>query len=289
MIMKKERSCIVHDGIFHADEVTAVSLLLIFDLIDREKVHRSRDPSLIEQSQYSCDVGEVYDPENLRFDHHQTEYTGTLSSAGMVLKHLFDTEVIGEGLWKYFYHNLIKEVDAHDNGLIDTDSRASFSEIIANFLPISQEVTPEEMNKAFFEAVDFTIGHLCRMKERFEYIDSIRPKIVTAMKKNGMALIFDEPLPWSDIFFEEGGEKHPAKFIVMPAGSFWKVRTISPTAKEKMKMRKPLPKEWAGLRKELLREVTGIDGAIFCHKNRFISIWETKEDALEALEKALAI
>ena len=36
---------------------------------------------------------------------------------------------------------------------------------------------------------------------------------------------------------------------------------------------------------EELRKMTGIAGAIFCHKGRFISIWETREDALQAFEK----
>jgi uncharacterized UPF0160 family protein len=44
-----------------------------------------------------------------------------------------------------------------------------------------------------------------------------------------------------------------------------------------------LPKEWAGLLEDDLKKVTGIHGAIFCHKGRFISVWETKEDALQAL------
>jgi len=33
--------------------------------------------------------------------------------------------------------------------------------------------------------------------------------------------------------------------------------------------------------------VTHIDGAVFCHKGRFISIWETKEDAMKALNQIL--
>lgn len=50
-----------------------------------------------------------------------------------------------------------------------------------------------------------------------------------------------------------------------------------------MKVRLPLPAEWAGLIEKELKEVSGITGAIFCHKGRFISIWKTKEDAFQAL------
>jgi uncharacterized UPF0160 family protein len=51
-----------------------------------------------------------------------------------------------------------------------------------------------------------------------------------------------------------------------------------------MKVRRPLPLAWAGLLDTELKVVTGISGAIFCHKGRFISVWETREDALKALE-----
>jgi uncharacterized UPF0160 family protein len=54
-----------------------------------------------------------------------------------------------------------------------------------------------------------------------------------------------------------------------------------------MKVRQPLPLEWAGLSEGQLKAVCGIPGAIFCHKGRFISVWQTKADALRALEVVL--
>jgi uncharacterized UPF0160 family protein len=73
----------------------------------------------------------------------------------------------------------------------------------------------------------------------------------------------------------------------MPSGDHWKLRGIPPSLNERMKVRRPLPEQWAGLRDKELRTITGISGAIFCHKGRFISIWETKEDALRALHLAM--
>jgi uncharacterized UPF0160 family protein len=54
-----------------------------------------------------------------------------------------------------------------------------------------------------------------------------------------------------------------------------------------MKVRLPQPIQWAGLLDEDLKRVSGISGAVFCHKGRFISVWETREDALKALEYTL--
>ena len=100
-------------------------------------------------------------------------------------------------------------------------------------------------------------------------------------------LVFDKSLPWMDSFFELGGEDHPALFIVMPAGEHWKLRGIPPSMRKRMQVRQPLPKRWAGLLENELKKVSGVPGAIFCHKGRFISVWQTKEDVMKALEYVL--
>ena len=94
-------------------------------------------------------------------------------------------------------------------------------------------------------------------------------------------------MPWMECFFEMGGENHPALFVVMPSSGHWKLRGIPPNNEERMKVRQPLPEKWAGLLEEELKQISGIPGAIFCHKGRFISVWETKEDVLKALNYVL--
>lgn len=282
------RSFGAHDGTFHADEATACSLLLLFDLIDREKVCRTRDPGKLEKCEYVCDVGGVYDPAQKRFDHHQAEYTGPLSSAGMILLYLKDEGILDPDLYDHYNKTLILGVDAHDNGLAKIEpGTASFSQIISNFLPISYETSPEEMNKAFFTAVDFAVGHLDRLRQRHAYTLECRSKVMKTMQGASYAMVFDESIPWMENFFDLGGEFHPAQFVIMPSGGHWKLRGIPPNLNERMKVRKPLPESWAGLHEEELKRASGIGGAIFCHKGRFISIWQTKEDALHALNIAM--
>ncbi len=278
------RSLGTHDGSFHADEVTACSLLLLFDRIDRNKVYRTRDDKRIEKCDYVCDVGGLYDPNRRRFDHHQIDYKGSMSSAGMVLLYLKDLSVIDPHLYDYFNKSLIMGVDAHDNGVAKLEPGiASFSQVISNFLPIEYDVSPEEMNKAFFQAVDFATNHLDRLQKRHFYTLECKAAVKKAMIQGANALVFNESLPWLENFFELGGEVHPAQFVIMPSGPHWKLRGIPPSLADRMKVRKPLPEEWAGLHAEDLRKVSKIKGAVFCHKGRFISIWETKEDALKAL------
>ncbi|MCB1085073.1 MAG: MYG1 family protein [Chlamydiia bacterium] len=284
----KRRSFGTHDGSFHADEVTACGLLLLFDLIDRDKIVRSRDLKKLNSCEFVCDVGGKYDPAIKRFDHHQTEYKGELSSAGMILRFLKEQKVLSDSFFRYFNGSLVMGVDAVDTGRATPQpGHCSFSSIIANFVPARHDMAIEVMDEAFFEALSFTLGHLTRLKVKFEYIQECKEKVKREMDKQTEVLYFEESMPLIENFFDLGGEDHPAKFIVMPTGKQWKLRGIPPTYDRRMEVRLPLPQEWAGLIDQELKDKTGINGAVFCHKGRFISVWETKEDALKALERVL--
>lgn len=280
------RSVGVHDGAFHADEVTACALLVLFSLVDASKIIRTRDPERLACCEYVCDVGGIYAPERKLFDHHQSDYQGPLSSAGMVLLYLRDQGIISAEVYDFYNNSLVRGVDAHDNGhAIQEIGCTSFSHIIANFAPISYEVSDEQLNNAFIEAFRFAYGHLSRLQARYLYNVDCRTVIGEEMKKNRHFLLFERALPWFESFFALGGINHPALFLIMPAGSHWKLRAIPPDYDHRMDLRLALPKEWAGLLEEELRAVSGIEGAIFCHKGRFTSVWQTRDDAFKALQK----
>lgn len=285
---KIPRSFATHDGSFHADEVSACALLLLFNLIDRDKIVRTREHDLIETCEFICDVGGHYLPAEKRFDHHQVDYTGPLSSAGMVLLFLKDVGILTTHEYDLFNNHLIMGVDAHDNGRDPhVHGLCSYSNIISSFTPLVNDSPPEQFDQAFFEALDFAVKHLERMRNRYLYAQSLKQLVKEAMSVGTVSLLFDRSMPWQDAFFELGGLTHTALFVIMPAGKHWKLRGIPPNSEDKMKVRWPLPFEWAGLSEDELRRISGIPGAIFCHKGRFISVWETKEDALKALDYVL--
>ncbi|HRD55303.1 MAG TPA: MYG1 family protein [Parachlamydiaceae bacterium] len=289
--MKKEavlRSFGTHDGTFHADEVTACALLLLFNLIDEDKIVRTRDFDKLQTCEYVCDVGGFYDSNKKLFDHHQLDYQGSMSSAGMILLYLKEQKILSEKEYDYFNQSLILGVDAHDNG---QDPQilglCTYSNIISSFIPIPQDVEREVMDKGFFEALHFSLAFLNRISKKFQYTHECQELVAAAMEPNQRYLLFDKSIPWLDLFFELGGEKHPAEFVVMPSGNHWKLRGIPPTYEKRMQTRVSLPLLWAGLLDEDLKKASGIPGAIFCHKGRFISVWQTKEDALKALDLVL--
>ena len=68
-----------HDGSFHCDEALAVSMLKLLPQYSDAVVVRTRNPELLAKCGIVVDVGAVYDADTNRFDHHQREFTGTLS------------------------------------------------------------------------------------------------------------------------------------------------------------------------------------------------------------------
>jgi len=288
MSVQKPRSLGIHDGAFHADEVTASALLVIYDLVDRDKIIRTREPDKLAVCEYVCDVGGIYDVEKKRFDHHQAQYQGDLSSAGMVLQFLKQNGTITDPVYDFFNNTLVKGVDAHDNGRSpQLVGLCSFSHVIANFNPCSYDATVAQQEASFQEVLSFVIGHLTRNKERFEYNLSCQKLVQTAMAEGKLCLMFEKAIPWFESFFALGGQKHPACFIIMPTREGWKLRGIPPNYKDRMRVRIPLPNGWAGLLGEQLQEASKIEGAIFCHKGRFTSVWKTKQDAIKALKIVL--
>lgn len=282
------RSLGTHDGSFHADEVTACALLLLFNLIDKDKIIRTRDIDQLIRCEYVCDVGGVYDPAEKLFDHHQVDYQGPMSSAGMILLYLQESGVLTPKEREFLDRSIILGVDAHDNGReLHEIGVATYSHVISNFNTVHHDAGPEEQDRAFFVALDFALGHFERVWQRYKYMQSCRQLVADRMAEQTPCMVFDQNIPWLEIFFELGGEHHPAKFVIMPSGEHWKLRGIPPSLREKMKVRIPMPAKWAGMLEEDLQKTSGIKGAIFCHKGRFISVWETRDDALKALDMIL--
>jgi uncharacterized UPF0160 family protein len=272
-----------HDGHFHADEITACSLLIVFELIHPDQIIRTRDLQQLALCEYVCDVGGIYDPTTKRFDHHQQEYKESLSSAGMVLQYLKDEEIITEEVYDYLNDSFVKGVDLHDNGLFSSEiGHLTFSGIIHTFNPVDHV---KDMKPYFLAALTFTIDLIRRLMKKYEHIAECREVIAEGMKAQAKLLVYDKAMPWMDTFFKLDGEMHPAEFLIMPSGeNEWKLRGIPPTRDDLMAVRKKQPADWAGKKNEELVAITGIKGAMFCHKQRFISIWRTKEDALKAYE-----
>ena len=132
---------ITHSGVFHCDDVAAVSILM--SLFPSAEVIRTRDRELLEAgladtTSILVDVGAVYDEDMLNFDHHQREGKPAprengvpYSSAGLIWRrfgpafvarltgaYVADVSDVGQFVVKYIEETLIQYIDATDCGAL---------------------------------------------------------------------------------------------------------------------------------------------------------------------------
>lgn len=274
-----------HDGPFHADDVLAVSLIRTFYDPDAQVV-RTRDASRIDEADLVVDVGAVHDPDRGRFDHHQASYQGPMSAAGMVLTWLTDTAKVPAELSAALRSGVMDYIDAVDNGRVAPDPAVPcFPRIVE---ALTHNATDHaSFDVAFEEAVQLGVSWLRGLQANHDAVARARRVVKAAMQRAadaGTRLIeLEEYVPWKPVYFEQGGETHPTDYVLHPGtdGS-WRVVAIPPKLGD-FGQKRPLPEAWAGLTDGDLETVTGVPGSVFCHKNRFIAVFRTRQAALAAL------
>jgi len=277
-----------HSGPFHADDVLATAMLQEF--VDGEAtVVRSRDPERLNQADIVLDVGGVFDPAKRRFDHHQHTYEGPRSSAGMVLDWLSDTGAVSTALADSMRTVLVDYVDDVDNGRREPQPGVPcFAWMVETQKQRCRDHT--QYDAAFADAVRMAREILVGLQVEFDVRQKAEKVIVAAMAaaeaKGTNLLELDDYIRWKPGYFSHGGSEHPTEFVIFPGiEDDWRIIAIPPK-EHSFANKVSLPEAWAGLTDEALEEATGVPGAKFCHKNRFIAVFKTRAGALQALEQA---
>lgn len=275
-----------HSGSFHADDVLAFALIRAFR--DREaRVIRTRDLDRIRAADMAIDVGGEFDPSTGRFDHHQASYEGDRSSAGMVLDWLESENAVTADVAATLRRDIVDHVDAVDNGRVTPQPGIPcFSTIVA----ISNHTagTDEQLLANYLDAAAMAERVVDGIRAGCAQITAARAVVVAGMAEAeaaGRAVIFlDEYCVWKPAYFQNGGVDHPTEFVLLPGDGKWRIVAIPPEPGS-FANKRPLPAEWAGLVDGELSEVVGVEGAVFCHKNRFVAVFATRDGALDALGK----
>lgn len=200
----------------------------------------------------------------------------------MILDYLRVRGFLDAEEYHFLNHALIYGVDEQDNGRFFSPSGVcSFSDIIKIYNP-EEDRDCSDVDFAF--ALRFTLDLLKRLRRKFRYDRECRDIVSAAMQKDAFCLYFDRPLAWQENFFFLGGDRHPAAFVCFPTCDQWVLRGIPPSLDRRMEVRIPFPEHWAGLLGKELEEVSGIPGAIFCHKGLFLSVWGSRESCQMALQ-----
>lgn len=305
-----------HNGIFHPDEVVAISILDIAYSYSRKElcIIRTRDEEVLNQTTFNVDIG------GKEYDHHisgfnQRRPTGELyASAGLV--------------WKDFARDAIRVIRMEENinyiSLSDEELTTIIDEIDREYIiPVDLEDNGQEVSLHTFSFISLFLPSWTEnpnYNAAFEKAEgiameilkkAIKEKIVKLISKkyledkfylleNEKSLKFpkeileipDQTFPWlENVLTYNLNHENMIKFVIFPypAGG-WAAQCVPPSLEKKFEKLVPFPHKWAGKQKEELRKISGIFDAILCHNFRFFVRAESKESIIEmcqiALEKA---
>ena len=291
--MSDKLVAVTHNGKFHVDEVTATAALQYVYRDHEFEVVRSRDQDVINRADFVYDVGGVYDHSKRRYDHHQngalTHEGLTYSAFGLIWLHYGEAYCDGNvRAAERIDQVLVKGIDARDNGEVTTPQDTvtpdyGISQIIELNNPILAR--GESYDMQFHKAVGQVAAILSRLKEKtFVELDT-EDEILAARAESGDSryAIMEHQITMPDTLKIKGLD-----YIIFPedTNNTWQIYGLR-TPENQFVVKRPFPATWAGLRKEALAEVTGVEDAEFCHAKRFLAVARSKEGALELLSLAL--
>lgn len=300
---KRPVSIVVHNGSFHADDVTAVALLKILYKKQNKRVViiRTRDESIIKTADIVCDVGGVYDPITNRFDHHQPGGAGNrengipYASVGLVWKK------IGPELCEPFPslvekidRECIQFIDANDNGYDCGQKNPDLNQIpLATFFMIynttwkersvaCENTDMQHFLKAVQLAQDFFTRYIVVSQQALEATEKIKTVYESAPDKQ--ILVFDQDYTRPVFIAHLVNFPEPLFHIYPDRSGTWSIETV-PASFGSFEKRISFPKEWAGLRTEALQKIANDSDLLFCHNALFLCKSKTKEGAIRVAQK----
>jgi uncharacterized UPF0160 family protein len=97
-------------------------------------------------------------------------------------------------------------------------------------------------------------------------------------------IVLEKYTPWKKTVHALSEE---ALFMIYPSQTGqWRIQTV-PVEPGSFEDKKSLPKQWAGLSDQELKDVTGIDDAMFCHNGLFIAGAESFESTMKMASMAI--
>jgi uncharacterized UPF0160 family protein len=290
---------VTHDGVFHADDVMAYAILCWVYATGPETpdgppdITRTRDPEVIKSADIVFDVGGVYDPDKGRFDHHQREGAGErpngikYSSAGLIARHYL-APLLGEEVFAIVDRSLFQPIDATDNGqrlaepLVPGVFQFGISQVLGGFNPPwNQNPGPNSFDALFERAADTALRILENEIQRAQLDDLARAEVAAA--PGDETVVLDRFVPWMNHI----ASRPRAMFVVFPThNGQWNVQGV-PTAPGSKVNKVAFPAAWGGLNDIWLAQESGVDDAVFCHRNLFIAGAKTRTGAILLAHQAL--
>jgi len=285
-----DKTIVTHNGNFHADDVFSIAAFK--SILPSFKLVRTRNLELIAKADIVIDVGGEYDPDTDRFDHHQRGGAGErengipYSSFGLIWKEYgLDIWQVNQSVANAGDAGLVSTIDAIDCGHVEGVSKGiSLSQTISMFNPTWQE--DSHFDSCFDEAVDFASRVLTRFIASANGGINAKEIVAKAIDnaEDSRVIVLEKYTPWKKTVHALSED---ALYMIYPSQTGqWRIQTV-PVEPDSFEDRKSLPKQWAGLSDTELKEVTGIDDAMFCHNGLFIAGAESFESTMKMASIAL--
>ena len=203
-----------HNGVFHADEITAIALLVVFNDVNYIISRLTHQSSNFEDYDYVIDIGRIFDDVKY-FDHHQ--WKGGQSSAGLIwnnIQNKLDIDDYPE------ISELVELIDSVDVG----DYRSKPYEYPALVSGFNHHEPYQEIQLSrFHDAVSFAITTISSMKRKQDDIYVASNTIESYINANEYIgiLKFDKYVPyWNYVINGENTSSYSAVYWPNDEGTF---------------------------------------------------------------------
>lgn len=271
---------ITHPGVFHADEILAISLLALVagEEIETLDITRTRDVQILESAKadsetWVLDVGGVCEPQARNLDHHHREFdrlnkAGTkLSTFGLLVEMLEDQ--IEAGVFTQL-QDFSVIVDNHDNGVVVSESLKWLSDF--NGIGVGSD---EAFYAVLTTAKNWLRGLMATWAEKAAQDVIIEKAIDQA--SGGPILVAESFIPVD----ERVNAVETAQLLVTPRpDGTWNIQTLNEKVVKDFSQRCPAPSDWRG-RSQFEVEAISV---VFCHAGGFLTVASSKDDAIKLAE-----
>jgi uncharacterized UPF0160 family protein len=311
--MKTAIKAVTHDGKFHADELLAWVIIRL--ALPTAELTRTRDRDVIAEADICFDVGDTFNPESGRFDHHQwkalkgegrfRENGIPFAAAGLVwetygvaavrqyVKKTHGTHITtaeAEEIVKAVDVSLMQGVDVIDTGYIKTFKYVdgnrppninSFSQRMSRQnVSWRADGTARDETFAFFKACRRAEEDLADVIEGCLDFQEAKVPVASAFAKRVVGvMILEVGCPWQSHLINMDPDEEVLFVISQSGEDEWMISNV-PSAPGSFQSRGDLPEKWAGLRDEDLQKVSGVEDAIFVHGGRFCGAARSIEGAM---------
>lgn len=298
--MKNYKTIITHNGVFHADECFAIA----FIALALNKYYKSFNiyrvntvPTNIDEDTIVLDIG------GGEFDHHGNYPEGRIygdhfykyATFGKVVRKFWASVFHDEKEYKRFDKVFVSHIDAYDNGdrsffsdisvvinemndLWDIEPSYVYSYMVYHF-PSYPNYEYKNVTENFLKAVEFChsilLTKIAAISAAWRADEYVKLKVQQA---ENHTVIFDQYVPYL-------GKTGPEVYYVIFPSNREKAFNLSVMKDREGNFIKPLPHEWWGYNRGGNPPVKGL---LFCHNSGFMAVFDTVENAKEAIAGILA-